>query len=108
MSLSDSSDRPPESPDRRVLSPNRPGDFPDPRSDASGLAPQPSKPAEEATFGQTAAAVFWSFFGVRRKSAFERDHRALNPVHVVIMGLLAAAIFVGTLVTIVLLITRQG
>lgn len=54
-----------------------------------------------ATFRQTAAAVFWSFFGVRKKSDYERDAARLNPVHVVIAGLIGALIFVFILILIV-------
>ena len=55
----------------------------------------------KASFGATMKAVFWSFFGVRRKSAYEEDAARLNPVHVIIAGVLGAAIFVGVLVMIV-------
>lgn len=55
----------------------------------------------KASFGATMKAVFWSFFGVRKKSAYEKDAAQLNPVHVIIAGVLGAAIFVGVLVMIV-------
>jgi hypothetical protein len=42
-------------------------------------------------------AVAWAFFGVRKRRSFERDVH-LNPVHVVLVGLLLAAVFVGVLV----------
>ncbi|HKO66965.1 MAG TPA: DUF2970 domain-containing protein [Burkholderiaceae bacterium] len=57
-----------------------------------------------AGFGQTARAVLWSFFGVRRKADYERDAAQLNPVHVIIAGLLAAALFVALLVLVVNLV----
>ena len=46
-------------------------------------------------------AVFWSFFGVRKKSDYERDAAQLNPVHVIIAGVLAAAAFAAVLIVIV-------
>jgi hypothetical protein len=55
----------------------------------------------KASFGTTMKAVFWSFFGVRRKSDYERDAQQLNPVHVIIAGLLGAALFVLILLLIV-------
>jgi Protein of unknown function (DUF2970) len=55
----------------------------------------------KASFAQTAGAVFWSFFGVRRKADYERDAAQLNPVHVIIMGVIGAAVFVVTLLLIV-------
>ncbi|WP_136414338.1 MULTISPECIES: DUF2970 domain-containing protein [Oxalobacteraceae] len=54
-----------------------------------------------ASFGKTMKAVFWSFFGIRKKSDYEKDAQQLNPVHVIIAGLLGAIIFVATLILIV-------
>ena len=54
-----------------------------------------------ASFGQTARAVLWSFFGVRRKADYHKDAAQLNPVHVIIAGVLAAALFVFILIMIV-------
>jgi hypothetical protein len=58
-------------------------------------------PPRKAGFGETMSAVFWSFFGVRKKSDYERDAARLNPVAVVAAGVLGAAIFVGVLILIV-------
>lgn len=55
----------------------------------------------KASFGATAKAVFWSFFGVRKKSDYEKDAEQLNPVHVIIAGVIAAGIFIATLLLIV-------
>jgi hypothetical protein len=55
----------------------------------------------KASFGATLKAVFWSFFGVRKKSDYEKDAAQLNPVHVIIAGLIGALIFIATLVLIV-------
>ena len=55
----------------------------------------------KAGFLQTMRAVLWSFFGVRRRSGYEQDAQQLNPVHVIIAGIIAAAIFVLTLVMVV-------
>ena len=54
-----------------------------------------------ATFGQTAAAVLWSFFGVRKRADYEQDAQTLNPVHVIIMGIAGAAAFIGILLAII-------
>ena len=55
-------------------------------------------------FLHTARAVFWSFFGVRRKSDYEKDVAQLNPVHVIIAGIMGAALFVAALIVIVNLV----
>jgi hypothetical protein len=49
--------------------------------------------------------VLWSFVGLRRKSDFERDPGQLNPIHVIVAGLIAVALFVGILVAIVKAVT---
>ena len=46
-------------------------------------------------------AVFWSFFGVRKGRDHDRDMAQLNPVHVIIAGLLATALFIFVLLMIV-------
>ena len=55
----------------------------------------------KASFLATVKAVFWSFFGVRKKSDYEQDATQLNPVHVIIAGVMGALIFIVTLVLIV-------
>ncbi len=59
------------------------------------------KVQRKASFLATMKAVFWSFFGVRKKSAYESDAQQLNPVHVIIAGLIGALIFIVTLLLIV-------
>jgi hypothetical protein len=60
------------------------------------------KPAQQnASFMYSMKAVFWSFFGLRRKSDFDTDSARLNPVHIVIAGLIGVAIFIGLLISIV-------
>jgi hypothetical protein len=46
-------------------------------------------------------AVLWSFVGLRRKRDFDADQQGLNPVHIIIAALLAVAVFIGLLITIV-------
>ena len=49
----------------------------------------------KASFLATMKAVFWSFFGVRKRKDYESDAASLNPVHVIIAGLVGVAIFIG-------------
>lgn len=53
---------------------------------------------------QAARAVFWSFFGVRKKSHYEQDAALLTPVQVIVVGLVSAALFVLALLAIVWLV----
>jgi len=51
-------------------------------------------------------AVFWSFFGVRRRSEYEADTQRLKPQHVIAAGLVSAVVFVLVLFAVVKLVTR--
>ena len=62
----------------------------------------------KGSFAQTLRAVFWSFFGVRKSRDLERDASELNPVHVVIAALVAAALFVAALIALVAWVIRSG
>lgn len=50
-------------------------------------------------FFQTMKAVAWGFFGVRKGRGYTDDIANLNPVHLIIAGILAAVVFVVALVT---------
>ncbi|HVK96033.1 MAG TPA: DUF2970 domain-containing protein [Noviherbaspirillum sp.] len=50
------------------------------------------------------AAIAWSFIGLRRKKDFDKDVTGLNPVYVIIAGLIGVAIFITTLIVIVKLV----
>lgn len=53
----------------------------------------------------TFKAVFWSFFGVRKRSDYEADTQKLNPVHVIIAGIVSVVAFVLVLFAFVKFIT---
>ncbi|CAN5892872.1 DUF2970 domain-containing protein [soil metagenome] len=55
----------------------------------------------KASFTATAKAVFWSFLGIRKKSDYEQDAAQLNPLHVIIAGVIGALIFIAILVLVV-------
>jgi hypothetical protein len=61
-----------------------------------------------ASLRQTISAVAWSFFGVRRGRDHENDMAKLNPVHVIIAGVLGAALFVLVLVLLVRWVISSG
>jgi hypothetical protein len=66
------------------------------------------KAKRKASFWASMKAVFWSFFGVRKKSDYEKDAEQLNPVHVIIAGILGALIFIATLIMIVKSVVAAG
>ena len=57
---------------------------------------------------QTMKAVAWSFFGIRKSSDYEKDVSQLNPVHVVIAGVVAAVLFITVLLLLVNWVLSSG
>jgi hypothetical protein len=56
----------------------------------------------------TFKAVAWSFFGVRKSADYERDVSQLNPVHVILAGLVAAGLFIAGLLLLVNWVLGSG
>jgi hypothetical protein len=50
--------------------------------------------------------VFSSFLGIRKRTQSDRDAVTVKPAHVIVAGVLAAALFVAILITFVRFITR--
>ncbi len=86
------------------------GPEPRQRNATDGDEPKPDQPDRDsrppAGFVRTAKAVFWSFFGVRKRSDHEHDAANLNPVHVLVAGVIGALLFVLVLVLIVKTVVR--
>ena len=62
----------------------------------------------KGSFLRTMKAVAWSFFGVRKGSDYEKDVSQLNPVHVVIAGVIGAALFIILLLLLVNWVLASG
>lgn len=61
-----------------------------------------------SSFGATMKAVFWSFFGIRKRRDYERDAANLNPMYVIAGALLGVAIFIGVLLLLVRFAVSHG
>ncbi len=64
--------------------------------------------ARRGSLLQTLKAVAWSFFGVRRSAGLDSDVQKLNPVHVVVGGVLGAVVFITALVFLVSWVVGSG
>jgi hypothetical protein len=62
----------------------------------------------KVSFLQTMRAVAWSFFGVRKSADYEKDVSRLNPVHVVIAGVIGAVVFISLLLVLVNWVLSSG
>ena len=74
---------------------------------AASAPPRPAEP-RPATFLQVAGAVFWSFFGVRKRRHMLQDATTIKPLYVIIVGLLSGLVFVFALLALVSFITRNA
>ena len=52
---------------------------------------------------KAALAVFWSFFGVRKRHDYDADAKSLTPAQVIIAGLIGGVAFVLTILLVVYL-----
>ena len=58
------------------------------------------KQVPKSSFLRLLKAVFWSFFGVRRRRDLESD-ASLNPLHLIAAGVIGAALFIVVLLVVV-------
>ena len=49
----------------------------------------------------TLNAVLWGFLGVRRGSDYQKDIARLNPIHLLVVGVVLAFVFVAVLMLVV-------
>jgi hypothetical protein len=49
-------------------------------------------------------AVFWGFFGVRKQRDYAADATHLTPAQVIVAGLVGAALLVGMILLVVMLV----
>jgi polyferredoxin len=56
---------------------------------------------------RTLQAVLWSFIGLRSRKEFNRDIAELNPIHLIVVGLMMALIFVLGLLALVNWVVSQ-
>jgi len=57
--------------------------------------------ARKPSLWRTVVAVLWSFVGLRSRQQFQRDVAELNPIHLIVVGLVLALVFVLGLVALV-------
>ena len=60
------------------------------------------------SFVQTVKAVAWSFVGLRRSAGQAQDVQKLNPLHVILAGVIGAVLFVFCLVLLVRWVVGSG
>jgi hypothetical protein len=68
--------------------------------------PVEKQPVPKASPLRVFKTVFWSFFGVRKRTDNQDDFAGITPVQIIVAGVIGAAIFVATLITLVRFIVR--
>jgi hypothetical protein len=69
------------------------------------LMTEPQQPVRKASPLQVAKAVLSAFIGIRKRAAHEHDVVTITPLQVIVVGVIFAAIFILSLVTLVRYIT---
>lgn len=64
-------------------------------------SPAPAPSAASPSLARSLKLVAWSFLGIRRSSAHRDDLARIQPLHIVVAGLVALLVFIGALVLIV-------
>ena len=57
-----------------------------------------------SNFLRSFKVVAWSFIGIRKQSEFHTDGNSVKPVHVIVVGLFLALLFVLGLITVINLV----
>ncbi len=75
--------------------------------------PEPGAQQQQAlrpqlSFLGTLRSVAWGFFGVRKSSEHERDLSLVNPIHLVVAGVLGALLLVLLLIVLVRWVVASG
>ncbi|TRZ68398.1 MAG: DUF2970 domain-containing protein [Comamonadaceae bacterium] len=61
---------------------------------------EPQKTKQQKTsFWRSIKLVAWSFLGIRSRAGYQDDLAKVNPLHVVLVGLMGALLFVLGLIT---------
>jgi hypothetical protein len=77
-----------------------------PGSDPAPPDPSHPKRSPASDFLIVLGAVFASFLGIRKRASGEQDMQRIKPQHVIVAGVLGAALFVAALIALVTYITR--
>ena len=67
------------------------------------LGPSPDvKPSQrKGSLLRTVRAVAWSLIGLRKGSEYQQDVEKLNPIHIIVVGLMAIFLLVLSLIAVV-------
>ena len=59
----------------------------------------PKSAAGKPSFWRSVKLVAWSFFGIRSSKGYREDFAKVNPLHVVVVGLVGAVLLVVGLIS---------
>ena len=68
---------------------------------AKPAEPVEKQPVPKASLLRLFKTVFWSFFGVRRRTDNQDDFAGITPAQIIVAGVIGAVIFVTTLIMLV-------
>lgn len=63
--------------------------------------PESKAGSQQGDFGRSIKLVAWSFLGIRSRQGYQQDLARVNPLHVVLVGVVAALVLVVSLIVLV-------
>lgn len=57
--------------------------------------------ARERSFLRSVKTVAWAFLGLRKRTEYQRDLESINPLHVIVVGILGFLLLILSLVALV-------
>jgi hypothetical protein len=53
------------------------------------------------SFGRSLKTVAWSFLGIRKSAEFQQDLARVNPMHIIVVGIVGVLVLVAGLIVLV-------
>lgn len=63
--------------------------------------PDKAPAAGAASFGRSLKTVAWSFLGIRKSAEFQQDLARVNPMHIIVVGIVGVLVLVVGLIVLV-------
>ena len=63
--------------------------------------PDKAQAAGAASFGRSLKTVAWSFLGIRKSAEFQQDLARVNPMHIIVVGIVGVLVLVVGLIVLV-------
>lgn len=60
-----------------------------------------ARESNATSFGRSLKTVAWSFLGIRKSAEFQQDLARVNPMHIIVVGIVGVLVLVAGLIVLV-------